>query len=328
MNFAALDLNLLRVFDAMMLDLSTVRAGERIGLSQPAVSSALGRLRHIIGDDLFVRDGNRMVPTSRALQLKEPVRKALIEIEDALSATSVFDPRTASRSFMLIGSDYFSTLLMPRLAARVTPEAPSVTLQMIDHPSSEIFGLLSEGKADLVVDRFLQPPEWIASRKLFRSHLVCIARQGHPTLAASGIRPGSQIPPETFCAIPQVLRSADGSKTGTVDPALARHGMTRNVVMTVPHFQAVALAVATSDLMGSIPVHFARLVAERLDLDIYLPPFESPSMDVTMYWHRRLDRDAANVWLRNHIAAVLDVDDVVTVQERTRAGLTGAASCA
>src|SRR5690242_5993921 len=101
-NFASLDLNLLRVFDAMMLELSTVRTGERIGLSQPAVSSALGRLRAVLGDELIVRDGNRMMPTPRALQLKEPVRRVLTQIEEVLVANTAFDPATSSRSFMLI----------------------------------------------------------------------------------------------------------------------------------------------------------------------------------------------------------------------------------
>ena len=93
-----------------------------------------------------------------------------------------------------------------------------------------------------------------------------------------------------------------------MDPALERLGQSRKVVITVPHFQAVALAVATTDLLGSIPVHFARLVAERLELDIYMPPMESPAMDVTMYWHRRLDRDAGNAWLREQLAAVVSFD--------------------
>jgi DNA-binding transcriptional LysR family regulator len=155
-NLAAFDLNLLRVFDAMMLDLSTVRAGERVGLSQPAVSSALGRLRSLLGDELFVRDGNRMMPTARALQLKEPVHRALAQLEEAFAARAAFDPATSTQSFMLIGSDYFSTLLMPKLAARVTPIAPSVILQMMDYPSTDVFGLLSDGKADIVLDRTLE----------------------------------------------------------------------------------------------------------------------------------------------------------------------------
>lgn len=304
MNFAALDLNLLRVFDAMMLELNTTRAGERVGLSQPAVSSSLGRLRSILQDELFVRDSNRMMPTPRALQIREPVRRALAQIEEALAANAAFEPQTSTQSFMLIGSDYFSSLLMPKLAARITPIAPAVILQMMDYPSADGFGLLSDGKADVVVDRALKTPDWIASKTLFRSWLVCVARNGHPLLTEKGVKTGEAMPAEVFCAIPQVLRSADGSKTGTIDPALERLGLSRKVVLTVPHFQAVALAAASSDLLGNIPVHLARLVAERLDLDVFMPPMESPAMDVTMYWHRRSERDAGNVWLREQIVAV------------------------
>lgn len=307
-NFAALDLNLLRVFDAMMMELSTVRAGERVGLSQPAVSSALGRLRALLGDDLFVREGNRMMPTSRALQLREPIRQALAGMEEALATVAGFDPATATRSFMLIGSDYFSTLLMPPLAARLAKEAPCITLQMIDHPSNEVFAILGNGSADIVIDRALEPPEWIGSRKLFQSWLVCIARRGHPLLASHGVRPGEAIPPDVFCSIPHVLRSADGSRSGTIDPALARIGMSRRVMVTVPHFQAVALAVEASDMLGSIPVHFANMLAGRSNLDVFMPPMDSPKMDVTMYWLRRFDRDPGNAWLRERIAEALAPD--------------------
>ncbi|WP_245487648.1 LysR substrate-binding domain-containing protein [Mesorhizobium sp. M4A.F.Ca.ET.022.05.2.1] len=248
------------------------------------------------------------MPTPRALQLKEPVRQALVQIELALTANATFDPRTSTRSFMLIGSDYFSALLMPKLAAKVAPVAPSITLQMIDHPSTDVFGLLGDDRADIALDRALETPEWIVSHKLFRSWLVCIARREHPLLGPKGIKPGETIPADVFCAIPQVLRSADGAKTGTIDPALERLGLSRKVAMTVPHFQAVALAVATSELLGSIPAHFARLVAERLDLDIFIPPMEPPAMDVTMYWHRRFDRDAGNAWLREQLVAVASFD--------------------
>jgi len=205
----------MRVFDAMMLELSTVRAGERVGLSQPAVSSALGRLRHMIGDELFVRDGNRMVATSRALQLKEPIRTAFQQMEEALATSSGFDPARASQTFILLGSDYFSTLLMPRLARQVVPEAPSVTLQMLDYPSSEVFGLLSDGFTDVAVDREMEPPKWIVRQTLFRSYILCVAAKNHPVLKRHRIKPGARIPAEVFCAIPQVMVSMDGGKTGT-----------------------------------------------------------------------------------------------------------------
>ncbi|PDT08299.1 LysR family transcriptional regulator [Rhizobium sp. M1] len=305
MNFSALDLNLLRVFDAMMSELSTVRAGERVGLSQPAVSSALGRLRALLDDELFVREGNQMMPTARALELRQPIRQALAGMEEALATSAVFDPATSTRSFMLIGSDYFSTLLMPPLAARVAEAAPSVTLQMVDHASSEVFEVLRDGRADIVIDRSLEPPEWVASRKVLQSWLVCIAKQGHPLLASRGLHPGDVIPADLFCAVPHVLRSADGSRTGTIDPALARLGLARRVMVTVPHFHAVALAVESSEMLGSIPVHFARTLIGRLKLDVFMPPMESPKMDVTMYWLRRFDADPGSAWLRSEIAQTL-----------------------
>src|SRR3712207_453236 len=184
-NFASLDLNLLRVFDAMMIELNTTRAGERVGLSQPAVSSALGRLRHVTGDDLFVRDGNRMVPTPHALALRDPIRSALRQIEDALSTVTGFDPATARQTFKISGSDYFSTLLMPRLAEAVTPQAPGVTLQMLDYPAGEVLDLLGEGRIDLAVDRAIETPEWVCGQTLFQSSIVCVAAKGHPILARS-----------------------------------------------------------------------------------------------------------------------------------------------
>jgi len=308
MNFAALDLNLLRVFDAMMLELSTVRAGERIGLSQPAISSALGRLRQIIGDELFVRDGNRMVPTARAQELSETIRTALRQIEQALAATTAFEPSTARRNFVLLGSDYFSTLLMPRLARQVAPEAPSLTLQMLDYPSNEVLKLLSDGFADAALDRELDVPDWIVRQTLFRSYIACAVSKDHPVLIKHGIKPGARIPAEVFCQIPQILMSVDGGRTGTVDRVLAEHGLARSVAMTVPHFQGVVLAVASSPLLGSLPVHFAQHAAAMLPIELYLPPFDPPQLDVCLYWHRRLDRDAANIWLRGQIERAVTSD--------------------
>ena len=306
MNFAALDLNLLRVFDAMTIELNTTRAGERVGLSQPAVSSALGRLRHIVGDELFVREGNRMVPTQRALSLREPIREALRQMEDALSAVVRFDPATATRTFRISGSDYFSSLLMPRLAAAVMPEAAGVTLQMVDHPSSEVVRLLGDGAIDMAVDSRFDVPEWVLSHRLFQSFLVSALPKHHPALAKAGIRPGHRIPPEVFCAIPQVLMSMDGSKTGTIDRVLADHRLQRRVAVTVPHFHAVALAVAQAGLLGNLPITFARPLARLLELDLYLPPYDPPVVDVMLFWHRRVDNHAANAWLRDHIVKAFD----------------------
>ena len=277
MNFAALDLNLLRVFDAMMMELSTVRAGGRLGLTQSAVSAALGRLRQIMQDDLFVREGNRMVPTPRALALQEPIRTALRQMEEALSSAAGFDPGTADRDFVLAGSDYVSAFLMPRLARVVRPEAPDVTLQMLDVPAQQVVPFLSKGRVDVAVERQMETPDWIGHAALYRSFIVATARKGHPALARQGIAPGDRIPADVYCTIPQVILSTDGTKTGSVDPELRRLGLSRSVRMTVPHFHAVAIAVASSDLLGNVPVHFARYAASLLDLNLYLPPFDPRS---------------------------------------------------
>lgn len=302
MNFAALDLNLLRVFDALAREQSTVRAGERIGLSQPAVSAALGRLRHFTGDELFTRDGNRMVPTPRALELVEPVRAALASLEQSFANAAAFDPATAETALRLGGSDYFSALLMPELARRALPDAGGIRLQMLDCRSSEIQTLLSDDRIDVAIDRSLEMPGWIRAEKLFTSSLVCLLREGHPAEARFDLVPEGSVPIELFGEIPQVLRSADGSTIGTMDAALARESLSRRVAMTVPHFQAVALVVASSDLMGSLPVHFARHVARFLPVRLYATPFPSPEMEVFMYWHRRHDRDGASLWLRKQLA--------------------------
>ena len=317
MNFAALDLNLLRLFDAMAIELNTTRTGERVGLSQPAVSSALGRLRQILGDELFVREGNRMVPTERALALCEPVRLALRQMEDALATVARFDPASATQTFRISGSDYFSILLMPPLTAAVMREAPGVTLQMVDHPSSDAVRLLGEGAIDFavvpvegtkptIVDARLEVPDWVCGRKLLESFVVSAVPKRHPVLEKAGIKPGHRIPAEVFCDIPQVLMSMDGSKIGTIDPVLAERGLQRRVALTVPHFQAVALAIAQSGLLGNLPIHFAKAVAPALGLELYLPPYDPPVTDVMLFWHRRVDAHAANAWLRAHIAKALD----------------------
>lgn len=307
MNFAAVDLNLLRVFDAMMAELNTTRAGERVGLSQPAVSAALGRLRHITGDALFVREGNRMVPTSRAAQIAGPIRESLRRMEDALSTTVRFDPAAATETFRIMGSDYVSTLLMPALTRVVRAEAPGVTLQMLQHPTHEIVPRLADGTIDLAVEAGFDAPDWVGRRTLHRSFIVTVARRDHPELAAAGARPGQRIPAELFCRIPQALMSTDGTRTGGIDLALEERGLSRRVAMTVPHFQALLLAAAEADLLASLPVHYARRAAPILGLDLFLPPVDPPLVEVTLFWHRRHDADAAQTWLRGRIAEVLDL---------------------
>ncbi|HKP26216.1 MAG TPA: LysR family transcriptional regulator [Dongiaceae bacterium] len=303
MNLNALDLNLLRVFDALMRERSVTRAGERIGLSQPAVSAALNRLRHLVGDQLFVRRGNDMVPTPRAEDLSAPVRSALAEIEKAFAGGAGFDPATAQRTFTFMGADYFSVRLMPELARRISASAPGIILRLLDSARGDVDRLLQEDLIDAALERPLQVPEWISSELLFTSPFVVIAAAGNPKLA--GIAPGEAIPLDLYCDLPQAIRSIDGSLNGFVDGALAGIGRRRRVVLALPHFHGIALSVAASGLIAAVPQQVADILPDTLGLAIYQVPIAMPEPDVRMYWHSRHDDDPGHRWIRAEIRAVL-----------------------
>jgi len=303
MNLNAVDLNLLRVFDALMRERSVTRAGEQIGLSQPAVSAALNRLRHLLDDQLFVRRGNDMVPTPRAEDVAPRVRVALAEIERAFTGGRAFDPATAERNFTLMGADFFSILLMPELAKRLSKAAPGIVLRLLDSASGNVDRLLQEDSIDAALERPLRVPDWISSELLFRSPFVIISAKNNSAIA--GIAAGAMLPLDTFCALPQAIRSIDGSVGGLVDVALAEAGRSRRVVLALPHFHGVARAVANSSLIAAVPAQYADLVAAELGLAVFQPPVEVAAPEVKMYWHSRHDNDLAHKWLRGEILSAL-----------------------
>lgn len=306
MNIASIDLNLLRIFDALMQERSVTRAGERVGLSQPAVSAALNRLRYMLGDQLFVREGNAMVPTPRAVTLSPVVREAMARIEQVLSEQAIFDPEKSTRTFRLLGSDYFSSMLMPDLSARFRQAAPNALLQFLDGGPRAMAHALSDGAVDLTLGPPIDIPEWTAFQFLFKSRLVAAAAENGP-LAKAGVAAGDTIPIDLFCALPQAMCSTDGGLSTTVDAALAAGGRKRQVVLTLPHFHAVAMALSRGDLVGSLPAQFAELAAKQLGLTIYELPVGHEEMDIGMYWHRRFDRDGAHLWLRAQVEAILSL---------------------
>ena len=303
MNFAAFDLNLLRVFDALMREKSATRAGDRVGLSQPAVSAALGRLRHALGDELFIRQGNEMVPTPRATALAGPLHDALVTLEQALYGSARFDPAAAVRDFRLMGADFLATHLIPDLARHLATAAPGISLRFLDSARGDVDSLLVNDAIDMALERPLDLPDWIARTLLFRSPFVIIAAKSNKALKKAGIKEGAAIPLDLFCDLPHALRSIDGTTTGFIADALAKVGKKRRVVLTLAQFHALGLAIAGSDLIAAVPVQFARAVAQDLCLAIYEPPMAVPVPDISLYWHRRHDQDPAHRWLREQIVA-------------------------
>lgn len=305
MNFAAFDLNLLRVFDALMRERSATRAGDMIGLSQPAVSNALNRLRHALDDELFVRRGNDMLPTPRAEAIAERVRDALASLEDAVAGDARFDPAHAQRVFTLFGADFFSMQFMPGFADHIAKLAPGLALRLIDSAGGDVERLLRDNAIDVALERPLDMPDWVSRKVLFRAPFLVIAARGHVALKKAKLKPGAKLPLKLFCELPHALRSIDGSMSGDTDRALRKIGAERRVVLTLPHFHAVALAVAEGRLIAVVPEQFAKIVATDLDLAVYRTPIDIPVPEIRLYWHKRHDHHPAHRWLRDEIVAAI-----------------------
>lgn len=305
MNLAAFDLNLLRVLDALLREQSTVRAGERIGLSQPAVSSALGRLRHALNDPLFVREGQRIVPTQYAKSLELAVRRILDDVEALLAGPGSFDPAEAEQSFTISGSDFFAEMLMPPLADVLSRLAPRIRVQLVDLVPDNYVATLEKHGIDLALVPRADFPPWIDYLPAFRSRFVMIARCGHPRLERAGVKPGGVPPIDLFCDLGHVLFSPEGNLKAMGDQALARMGRERRVVMTMPVFGGVCNAVAESDLVALMPEQLARKVAPRMALAIYVPPMPIDPALICMIWHKRNTSQATHRWLRETILQLI-----------------------
>ena len=304
-NLATFDLNLIRVLDALLREGSTVGAGRRLGLSQPAVSAALGRLRHALGDPLFVRQGQGLVPTSFAAGLEAPLREVLEDIEGVFSGPGHFDPAAANLDFRISGMDFFATMLMPELGARVQRDAPGIRLQLVDMVPDHHAKALVGRNVDLALLPASTFPRWIAHEPLFHARFAVIARTGHPALTAAGVVPGDVIPNDLFCALGHVLCSPDGQFHGLGDAALAREGRSRRVVMSVPVFEGVLQVVAASDLIALFPHDLAEHRAEDAGISIYAPPVTVTPPLLCMIWHRSHSGDPAHIWLRGIVSEIL-----------------------
>lgn len=303
MNFATFDLNLLRVLDALFREGSTVKAGERLGLSQSAVSSALSRLRHALNDPLFLRQGNRLVATDFAEGLRHELPAELDRIETLLSPPVAFDPTNAEGSFKISASDFFADMLMPQLGDLLNKKAPHIRAQLVDLVPDNYAENIDSSRADLALLPGTKLPEWINHEPLFHSPFAVIARKGNPDTA--GLTPGATMPYDLFCSLPHVLFSPEGKLEAMGDAALARVGRSRRVVMTVPAFAGVCRVVSGSDLIALIPAQLADKVNQTYGLEAFKPPMPIEPVLIVGIWHRRADNAPLAAWMRAQIFDLL-----------------------
>ncbi len=298
MNLRRLDLNLLVLFDALMSERNVTRAAQRIGLSQPAFSNALSRLRHYLKDELFTRGPEGMQPTPRALELAPSIHAALSSIEHALDPVS-FDPATATRTFTIDTNDYIVTTAIAHLMGRLAREAPFVDVRVLP-PAGRALERLEAGEADFAVGVYSDPPDRFAVEKLDDNVFVCLMGQGHPL--ARG-----KLDLARYAAAKHLLITPRGDPSGFVDEALARQGLSRRIALTVNHFAVAPVVVASSDLIVTLPKRIADFYAPLFDLVMRPSPVEtSPSYSsIDLLWHRRLGAHPAYQWFRQRLKEVI-----------------------
>jgi DNA-binding transcriptional LysR family regulator len=281
LKMGAIDLNLLVVFDAVMQERNVTRAGSRLGLSQPAMSHALTRLRHMLKDDLFVRTPKGMVPTPRAEQLALPVRAALDGLQHSLEP-SQFDPSIATRNFRVAVDEYAAVVLVGALTARITKAAPGMTLEFRLSGNLDIPNVLDRGELDLAIGAFVDQGERFSHQPLLQDEFVLVMRKNHPAAIDSNLSI------ENFAALPHLEIASIHYATDFVDQALARRKLTRRIALRAPVLSAVRILLASD--MVSI---FRRRTAEELTryrpLVIRPLPHSSPIMETAMIWPRRLN---------------------------------------
>lgn len=293
MNVGGLDLNLLRVFDAVLRDRSVTGAARHLGLTQPAVSNALARLRAQFEDVLFVRTPKGMDATPFARELAEPVRQALALLESALAHGPGFDPATSSRAFRFYMSDLGQIEFLPPLVERAQRVAPGIRLEAVALEVEDIADALAAGALDLAVGFLpgLGPP--VRRQPLFRDPYVCLMRADHPFA-------GRNLTRKQFLSASHALVSYKGGHR-IIEEALERAGLARKIALRVPHFTVLPMVLERSDLILILPAKIAR-VYERQGGFKFLPlPVPIPPADVAAHWHERFERDPGNRWLRETI---------------------------
>lgn len=302
------DLNLLVTLAALLETHNVSRAAESLGLSQPAVSHALNRLRDTFGDALLVRSGRMMVPTPRAEELLPQVRAVIAEIEQLLVPVEDFVPQETRRTFVIATNGFAAQILIPEIVQAMRDQAPHADLRFIQTGHQDLRELLTDGQVDMCLISGLMDhlPESLMMRSLFHDPFTCSVREGHPYADGMTL--------EQFAETEHILVSPRGDFHGAVDAALAQRGMRRRIALVLSDFMTVPQLLAESDYVITTPVSIARLFGREHALATFSPPEDvefEPGALIAL-WHERVQKDPVNRWFRR---MVIDVGERLSQSE-------------
>ena len=287
-----LDLNLLLVFEAMLLHRSVTDAAAHVGISQPAMSNALGRLRRHFDEPLFVNTRSGMLPTPRALELAKPLQQALSLVRSASLEQQAFDAATSKRSFRFHMSDVGEMVFLPTLVKRLDEMGASVRVETAQLTADEVGEQLESGEIDFAAGYLPALSKSVSVEPLFREHYVCMTRRGHP------IETGGPLRPKAFLSYNHVLIESMGSGHKVIERTLERHGLKADQALRVPHFMVIPMIVASTDRIVTVPSRVATVFDRLMRLRVHPLPFKIPSFDVSLFWHPRFGNDAGIRWMR------------------------------
>ncbi|MDY7577236.1 LysR family transcriptional regulator [Herbaspirillum sp. RTI4] len=305
MNFLTLDLNLLRVFDAVMTEQNLTRAANLLAMTQPAVSNALKRLRDSLHDDLLIRTAHGVKPTPRAEELWPTIRRALSELE-AIITPETFDVTRAQNTFRMAMVDATAALWLPSLVRTILREAPQLKIRMMPLTTRDPRSMLLRGDVDLAIGFFPgvaaqladggMAKTQISHQRLYTGHYVCVMNKNHPLAT-------QEMTLDRYCAADHLLVSLSGKPHAVIDDVLASMNRERRILLTVNQFFTAGRIVASSDLITVLPRHLIAATGMTEALVVKELPFQTPQEHVDMLWHERDARNPAHKWLRAHLSA-------------------------
>jgi DNA-binding transcriptional LysR family regulator len=296
-----IDLNLLVVFHQLMIERRVSKVADHLGLTQPAVSNSLAKMRRLFADDLFIRTPAGMMPTPFAEQLSEPVGYALSMIHGGLNQQTKFDPAKARINVTIGMTDIGEIVFLPRLIERLSREAPRVALSTVRNYAVNLRDDMEAGRVDLAIGLLPQLKAGFFQRRLFRQRYVCLFRSGHRL-------DRKKLSLADFRAAEHLVVISAGTGHGKVDDLLHKAGIERLVRLTVPHFVGVGHILQSTDLVATVPERLAERLAEPFGLVWRPHPVKLPEVAINAFWHAKVHRSPASQWLRG-IVFELFADD-------------------